>query len=56
MTTLLADGEFKFVELLMEEILLRLLGHGNAFKAGVGYDDGIPIPRGDAAHQLAAFV
>ena len=51
-----AQRTFQFIKLGLEKIAPVFFGHGDFFKAGMGNDDGVPISRCDAAHQLASFV
>ena len=42
---MLALDHLQLVKLLLEESFLRLARQRDALEAGVGDDDGIPIPR-----------
>ena len=52
---MLAFDHLQLVKLFLEEPFLRVLRQRNALETGVCDDDGVPIPRRDAAEQLLAI-
>ena len=54
--SLLFNRQCQFTQLSFEKLLLGRARHGNLLETGVGNDDRIPVPSGDAAHQRFALL